>query len=912
MPFTLQQQNAVDARNPNILISAAAGSGKTTVLIERILSLIKEGYSLDRMLIVTFTRAAAGEMRDRLLKELEASQDIELKKQILTLNRSFICTIDVFCKRVIEEHFQAAGIDALSKIGQQGRLDHFLQLASEDVLESAYLDPTPDEAVLFEHYTDEQVSEAVSQVRGFMLTLDDPDGWAENACDPDPEAKILPLLKEKCRLLLQGAFDILSRQDQLLDLPDGPTVYQVNFDQDREVLQRLKDDLIHDTVIQNGYSLEKLSAKKKGFEGNDPALKEEYKNLRKEIKGIIDEIMSSYPFDPAAIQADLAFLLPSIRAVVHLAQRVQILYDHYKREKNLLDFSDLSRLCVKVLQNDPIREQVASKFDAVFVDECQDVSQIQDYIIHSVLGQKTLFFMVGDVKQSIYRFRQACPKLFQDKYEAFRDDADADERRIILQHNFRSDKNILHCINHIFRYCMRSSVTELNYDEAAMLYPPESAPEGMDVDVVLLNNDEKTPAEETDFDLPDESTGLDPDETVSGGEELSFGYKYEAAYIAKRIQEIVGRMDIPDNGTTRKVCYRDIVILLRKASERAPFIAKLLAGAGIPVFSDADEQYYDLPEIKDVLSVLHVLDNPFQDMPLLAALHCPCFEFTYQELAAIRLRNKSSKVPFHQLFFGYDKEDALGEKIKNTIAKLDEWRFLASQLPLNTFLWRLIMESGLYIRAGAQKNGELRQGNLRLLCEQAGQVEQSHDLHGFLQLVRTSSSSGNTATARTISEKDDVVRIMTMHKSKGLQFPVVFLGELCFNFRSDSPLMMTDSELGCCLRYIDGEKRLKKDTAIRQAFSFRKKKEQLADECRLLYVAMTRAKNKLILVGSPKKRENLIRKACYPQSNYSVFRASCMMDWISAPLADALKQDANTAYTDEMGGRWQLYDQNCS
>ena len=874
MRWTEGQQAAIDARNESVLVSAAAGSGKTAVLVERVLSLLREGKRIDRMLIVTFTRAAAGEMRERIGRRLdeESARDAHMRRQSMRLNRAAICTLHVFCHHVLREHFQAVGIDPLCRIGEPEKLDALYKRAQDEVLESAYAEPTEDEQALFAQFEDQQIVGLLDALYEFLLSQAAPWEWAEEQCAEEKASLSawLPLLRENCLNTLRGAMELLPEMQALVSRPDGPDRYLPMYESDAALTAQLLQDAENDLLTGGKTKFERLSTRKAGPAEN-PDVTEQYKELREQWKARVNAAREALPVSTEKAEADLRHALPALRALCGLARRMHERFFELKQQKNFLNYSDLEHLTLQALQNPDVRAAVAGGFDALFIDEYQDVSGIQEAILNALHGGfPNLLFMVGDVKQSISRFRLADPTLFLQKYRDYSLDADAKERKILLQQNFRSDENVLLSVNEVFAHAMREKETEIDYDEAAMLRPGGGQPFGAPVEIHLM----QPKAEDAEG------------EEANEGSELSQGYRYEAAFVAKRIKELMRFATVREGEGSRPLRYRDIALLVRYASGRAPYIARALQMEGIPVYSDADAQFFEMPEVADMLNLLRVIDNPLQDLPLLATLRCPCFQFTEEELARIRLVERTPGAPFHIAFQTAMQQDSpLGKKAREAWERLADWRFKAKHLPLDTLIWRILDESGLYMRAGCQDEGELRQANLRLLVERAEGDNGKEGLSVFLRDMGRLRASDDGKAAKTLGENEDVVRILTLHKSKGLEFPVVFLLEMARPFRKgDSSLLSLHGKYGMALQYIDAEKRVTRETFAQRALSVVQEKEARAEEARLLYVGMTRARERLILVGSPRRLDQALDRWSRPATPYAAGSAGCMLDWVMQSL----------------------------
>ena len=890
MQWTESQRKAIDARNDSVLVSAAAGSGKTAVLVERVMSLLREGGRIDRMLIVTFTRAAAGEMRERIGRRLEqeGESSAHLRRQGMLLSRAMISTLHVFCARVLREHFEAAGIDPLCRIADEDKLDALRARALDEVMEAAYAEPTPDERALISQFEDQQITAMIGNIYPFLMAQEDPWGWAERQGEDKPIGQWMPLLYAFCIHHLEGASEVLDEMEKLLHRPDGPDRYEPMFNSDVSTTAGMLESARNGTLLGGKTGCQPLS-RKKPPETENPEVTARYKELREEWKKRVEKARGLLPTDVERAENDIRHTLPALRGLLGLTRKMHERFFALKQAKNYLDYSDLEHLALKALRDPAVREQVAGRYDALFIDEYQDVSGIQEAILRALhqKGKNTLF-MVGDVKQSIYRFRLADPTLFLRKYREYSEDENAEQRKILLQQNFRSDENVLLAVNQVFAHAMREKETEIAYDEGAMLRFGGNRARGAAVEVHLMT--------------------AQADEDKEEGE-LKQGYRWEAAFVARRIKELVRTAVVRDGESTRPMQYRDIALLLRSASGRAPYIARALQMEGIPVYSDADAQFFDLPEVIDLMNLLRVIDNPLQDIPLLSALRCPCFGFTEEELARIRLVDRTPGTPFYRAFQQLlTKEGPLPDKARAVWDMLADWRFLAANLPVDSLIWRVLSESGLYMRAGAMEEGELRQANLRLLAERAQGESAREGLGAFLRETGRLHDSGDSKTAKTLGENENVVRILTLHKSKGLEFPAVFLMELARPFHrsgGEESQLRLHAEHGAALKYIDGEKRVTRDTCALNALKAVAEKEARAEEARLLYVGMTRAQAKLILVGSPKVLSKQREKWARPASAYAAGEADCMLDWVMTGVGGFSEGQRVT----ENGSLWQMYCQ---
>ncbi len=867
MPWTQEQSEAIQARNDTVLVSAAAGSGKTAVLVERVLRLLRDGYSLDRMLIVTFTRAAASEMRERIEKRLRKESGAHMRKQAVEARRARICTLHAFCQKLLKEHFAFAGIDPNFRLGQESELAPLRAQAAEEALNAAWESSTPEMQRLFRQFEYEELEQLLPEVDEFLSCADahtDPILAAVRA----GYGPVREELGRSARFTLLGADALLDRMEEVLQLPGTPQRYAVTLEEDRSLMEAL-----HSGAVRPGSSLSfpKLKPGRTG-PGDDPACSEQYKALREQWK---KQVLKAAEFLPAGgdeVPEAFRASCDSAVALDQLTRDAQQRFFSLKQQKNLLDFKDLELLTARVLDNPDARAAIAGQFDFLFVDEYQDISGIQDSIIRALhLPGKNELFLVGDVKQSIYRFRLADPGLFMEKYRRFGRDVSATERVILLNRNFRSDAALLNGVNLIFRHAMREEETEIPYDGEARLRPSPSASAGDPPEIHIFGG---------------ESSEEDGDEG-----EAPRAFEREAAWIADRILTMTGSETLEESpGKRRRIRFRDIVILLRNVSGRSAQISRILERAGVPVFCDADGEYFQRGEVRDVLQLCSALCCPDDDITLLSVLRCPCFDFSPEELAMVRSGHPTGSY-FRCFSLCAGEDTPLGQRCAAVEKQLDEWRFLSRTLPLDEFLWRLMEESGLYLRAGAGREGSERRAALRILVSLAQGDNAWMSLYDFVLNARNAARGGDRTSARELSEQDDVVRIMTLHKSKGLQFPVVFMMETAKAFRMDTvTLGKCHKELGLAVRVIDTDRRTVLPNPLSTALQERLHREQRAEECRLMYVGMTRAEHKLIVLGSPRDRDALIRHA--RNDAWHCGSASSMLAWIVDALGpDAFRQE---------------------
>lgn len=911
--WTPQQQLAIDARNPRVMVSAAAGSGKTSVLIARVLGMLKEGLSLDRLLVLTFTNAAAGEMQSRLSEKLEkeAAQEPKLAKQLSLVERADVTTLHAFCGKLVKRYFHAAQTDPNSRVADEQAASVLFNRALDEALDALYENPGEDGQNLIDRFREAEIIQMAMQLHNFLMAQAEPWLWLEKSLKyPDGDAlwrhPWAQVMRQEAKLLLQGAQSLVDEAESLCLMPLGPARYLDALRDDRALMTDCLSALSNENESPIPSPIfTRLATRRKAEES--PGLVKRAKDLRDAAKKAVTEALALLP--ESLQKADewaeeLALSLPPARALGRLVRETHARYQQLKADSALWDYNDLEHFALKALNHPDVAAEAAGSYDAIFVDEYQDISHIQEAIIRRLHDSSNSLFMVGDVKQSIYRFRLADPSLFLTHYRRFSRDAGGAERLIPLRENFRSQANILHAVNLIFENTMREGVTEISYDEEARLRPGRNSVGGEPVELWLIDRSQAESPGETEADA---SAPEDEAEEESVPDVVESAFDYEARLIAQRIFAL-RREAIPDeSGNPRLIQFRDIAVLLRRGVRRASAVARVLGEAGIPAYSDADSSFYGLPEVRDAMNLLRVLDNPFDDESLLAALACPVFGFSPTQLAALRKYNLDSRMPLHRNFFALAEENP---RVGQAAERLAQWRFLAENLPLERFVRRLLRESGLYTLAGARPEGELRRANLRMLASLAAPAPDPQTLSGFIKRADAAGKAGRQRSA-SLGENEDVVRVMTLHASKGLEFPVVFLPDLAADFgrKGKKSSLFLDAHTGMAMTLVKPEERLKKDTFATRAIAAKKNREEMSEESRLLYVGMTRAKERLILVASPSNQASCLARWERPRNDYAVGSATCMMDWIGACLHEALALGRDTAFA-RGPSHWMVYHQD--
>ena len=851
--WTDQQRDAITDRGHSLIVCAAAGSGKTAVLVERIVQLVREGCPIENMLVVTFTNAAAGEMRQRIGEALgkAAREEPALGEQVMALSRASISTLHRFCGNLLREHFQALSIDPGFRIGDEQECGVLSHQAMEDAVYSCYEVGSDAFLAADRCYTQEELSELAFALHRFMMTRPDP--WAflsraqemvrvtGEAFEQSPAARLLAdFAGRRLEHLCANARETLA----LCEGENGPLHYAAACGMDVQLTADLAEaakggyTALHDAL--HGVTFAALGRKKK-TDVFDEDIADRVKARRDALKKAVADLQMAFALTMENAAADIRMTAAPLDGLAELAKTYDTLYTAAKRQRGLMDFDDLEHGALAALELPEVRAALREQYRYVFIDEYQDSSAIQEAIIGSFAREDGLF-LVGDVKQSIYRFRQAEPSLFLQKAARFDLPEREQERRIDLQKNFRSRANVLEAANAVFGRIMRAEETEIEYDEREKLF------------CGLPAREDDPPVELHILYQPGEDSAEEDDETA---ERELVAVEREAKVVAARIRELVGTPFYDaKTETERPLRYRDMTVLMRAVRGSAPLAAQMLESEGIPVFCDAGEGYFDIPEIRAMTALLQTIENGARDEPLLAALRGPALGLDESELAEIRIHTPDTKIPYYEAVRRYREEmdDALAEKLRTFEEKRARWRLCARNQGVDRLIERIYAETGFLAQAGALPGGAARQANLHLLTARARTFAgtQGGSLHAFLRYAERLRAGGDSMSASAIGESEDVVRIMTTHKSKGLEFPVVFVLALGRKMSGQSlrARALMDAQLGVGLPCIDTEMNSERDTLLRRAIRVKAQREQLAEEVRVLYVALTRARERLILVGS--------------------------------------------------------------
>lgn len=925
--WTDEQWKAIHAGGRDILVAAAAGSGKTAVLVERIISKILspvDPIDVDQLLVVTFTTAAAAEMRNRIGEALEKAinenpQSEHIQKQLRLLSRASISTLHSFCLEVVRKYYYLLDIDPGFRIADDAEVELLRSDVLDDLLEEEY-GKEGNEAffALVDTFTgdrsDAKLEEMILAVYDFARANPSPEQYLQSMLEmyqPDENVPLdeLPFVKPllaDIAFQLEGARTFIEQALELSKMPGGPAPRAENYLDDLRQIDMLlaAKDESWEKLYDAMQAFSMTRAKPCRSEEYDEELLERAKEFRDKAKDIIhglrDELFSRRP---ESFLRDVRELAPHIKTLVGLVKKFAVRFAEVKAEKGIADFADLEHYALKILGRDdgngelqPTEAAMSyrKQFKEVLVDEYQDTNMVQEAILRLVtrgVENEGNMFMVGDVKQSIYRFRLAEPHLFLQKYQRFDADGEKSGLRIDLNKNFRSRKEVLAATNFIFKQIMGEKVGEIPYDEAAELVKGAAYPEDehYPAEFLLISRKEK---DDEGLPQPDGDL-LDPS--------LLEQAQLEAKAMAMKIKELItDRKKIynPKTGQSRPIMYRDIVILLRSMGW-APQIMDELKSHGIPVYADLRTGYFEAVEVSVMLSLLKVIDNPYQDIPLASVLRSPIVGLNEEELAEIRISNK--KGSFYEAVKTFcsvsgNKGEELYEKTANFLRLLEKWRTQSRQGSLSELIWQIYCDTRFYDFVGGLPGGKQRQANLRSLYDRARKYEETsfRGLFRFLRFIeRMRERGGDMGTARALGEQEDVVRIMTIHSSKGLEFPVVFLPGLArqFNFQDLHETYLLDKDFGIAVKYVDAEKRISRPSLPQLAFRRKKKMELLAEEMRVLYVALTRSKEKLYLLASVRDLDSKLEKWSLQLTNtdwllkdFDRASARSYLDWLGPAL----------------------------
>ncbi|WP_110932120.1 helicase-exonuclease AddAB subunit AddA [Paenibacillus bouchesdurhonensis] len=954
------QWKAISLSGSNMLIAAAAGSGKTAVLVERIIQKLcntEHPLSVDRLLVATFTKAAASEMRQRIREALEKELDRNpgnehLGRQLAMLGRASITTLHSFCMEVIQRYYTLIPLDPGFRIASESETALLRQEVLEELFEEKYAtEPGGSPFLRLVDWfggerSDDAVFSLVQRLYDFSRSHPWPDYWLQQAAGVFAASSVEDLEKSvwvssilsDTKLTLEGAAQLL-RQAQILAMsPGGPQPYASTLEEDIAMVELMLDPVnegqwssLHGQFENIVFG--KLKPCKK--DQTDPLLQERVKALREEAKKTMTELRTQlFGRAPETFLDEMNQMAP---LMAELSSFVTSFAERYRKEKaakGWLDFSDLEHYCLQILRHpDSAPDKVVpsdaaleyqQQFEEVLLDEYQDTNTVQEDIVRLISRREPgNRFMVGDVKQSIYRFRLAEPGLFLQKYRSYGDDGAAEGLKIDLARNFRSRREVIEAVNYLFRQVMNERVAEISYDSRSELVYgegfPDNAGEDYRPELLLIDRsgdkalDGEVPRSEDDGDrslIEEELADLE-------------AVRLEARAIAAKIREMRQKpLRIYDKHLKglRPVEYRDMVILLRSTLTWAPAMMEELRMEGIPAYGEVSQGYFEASEVETMLSLLQVIDNPLQDIPLAAVLRSPLYSLSEEELAEIRLAAPRSNfyealqafiardetAPALEAAVGVEAEgaDDIGTKFDRLKARLvacteqlESWRNSAREGELGDLIRDIYRQTGFLDWVGGLPGGGQRQNNLRALLDRARQFEKSSASRGLFRflryITRLRESGGDLGAAASAGEQEDAVRIMTIHKSKGLEFPVVFVAGLSkmFNRQDLNTPFLMHKEMGYGPKFVDEATRVSYPTLPNLAIRRRAQLELLAEEIRVLYVALTRPKDKLILISSVKDLAKAIEawgsildSGDERLPDYLIARGRSYLDWIGPSL----------------------------
>lgn len=965
--WTSKQQEVIDSRNRNLLVSAAAGSGKTAVLVERIIQMISEGdrpLDIDQLLVMTFTNAAAAEMRERIgaaveQKLKERPEDEHLWLQAALIPQAQITTIDSFCLNIIRSHYNSLDIDPAFRMGDEGELSLLRGDCMGEMLENCYDEADAEFARFVEHFgrgkSDRGIEDVILQAWQFSQSHPWPGEWLASCQKELEEESILEMeespwmvfLMEDVARQMEELSGQLGEAVQVCLEENGPLAYEPMLISDRSKIEAIGRAAATGSFEALYNSLQNMSfgrlasIRSKDIDGDKKAF---VSACRDRVKKAVAKCRELYgQQSPEEVVESMRGTRTVIRELLRLTGMFDQAYRDAKRERNVLDFNDLEHLTLEVLYEreetgdgeetvsrrpSQVADELSRQYEEILVDEYQDSNYVQEALITGISRERSghpNVFMVGDVKQSIYRFRLARPELFMDKYETYSRER-GPRQMIELQQNFRSRESVLTSVNDVFYQIMTKNLGGITYTPETALYPGAKFEEvsgktvlDPEADAGKSGSREAAPVSlkaGTPTELLLVDTGAD---TLRQLDEDSLDYtakELEARLIAGRIRQLVSEDQgilvwDKSRGGYRRARYGDMVILLRSMSGWSEVFVNVLMNEGIPAFAQTRTGYFNTVEVETILSLLSVVDNPMQDIPLAAVMRSPIVGMDDEEMAwMMAVYKRNSKKGQDRGVYGAWKlwleegwitvglsgipvktAHSISFKSRRLSVLMERLRGEARHLPIHELLYRVYRESGYYDYVSAMPAGETRRANLDMLVEKAAAYE-STSYKGLFHFVRYIEKLKKFDTdfgeASVAGEQDNTVRIMSIHKSKGLEFPVVFLAGLGkrFNKQDAYGQILLDADLGAAADFLDLELRVKAPTLKKQALKRRTELETMGEELRVLYVAMTRAKEKLIMTAADKSLENKLGKwkdipLSQGQLPYTILAsANSCLDWL--------------------------------
>lgn len=888
--WTEKQLKAIRTNGCNILVAAAAGSGKTAVLVERIIRKItaEDGTDVDRMVVVTFTKAAAAEMKQRIREALDAMLqenpgNERLIRQMTLIHNAPITTIDSFCLNIVRNYFTDIELDPGFRIADEGEMKLLENDVMEEMLEEYY---ASENQVFFDFVDaygtgrdDTKIVDIILKLYRFARSYPWPEEWFKDCLciytqadiDTAEQNAAISYLFDTVRRRFKDYDRQYEKLESICNEPDGPLMYAAAVQSDHAGIRQILDTQSYEELVRKVRLLSFETLGRSRSKDISEVKKAAVKQIRDEYKAYVTKTLQAKLFTKefANLLEDIRKNKPAVEMMMTLAQDFYRRMDTEKRERNVIDFNDMEHMALNILvkktengmEYTKAADDLSAYYEEILIDEYQDSNMLQEVILTAVSKGKyneadNNIYMVGDVKQSIYKFRLACPKLFMDKYSTYTD-TDSPNVRIELQTNFRSRENVLECTNDVFYRAMNPYFAEIEYDDRARLnagfeYPKYQA----------QNENAMTFADDPDtmiymIDMNQEK--LSPEDEDRSARER------EGAAAAALIQRLTQPKEDgsfymvydknAENGY-RRIRYSDIVILTRTVSGWADTFVNVLMNEDIPAYCDASEGYFDVREVKLLLSYLAVIDNPLQDIPMAAVMLSFFGRFTTEELTQIRMKDTTKHL--------YDvMQESDDKKVVQFLKQLDSFREKAERYPVSDVLWELMYDTGYYHYAGTMPAGTQRQANLDMLYTKAAAFEKTSysGLFQFLRYIeRLKKYEVDFAEASVLGENENLVRVMSIHKSKGLEFPVVILAGMgkSINQMDSRGEVVLDTDFGVGTNVVHLDKRIKNPTLLKSAVSQKLIQETISEELRVLYVAMTRAREKLYMIGTVKDAQKAV------------------------------------------------------
>lgn len=951
--WTKEQMEAIYDKGCNLLVAAGAGAGKTAVLVERIIQKIideKSPVDIDKLLVVTFTNAAAAEMRERIgdaiAKELEMNPESKrLQRQLTLLSRANVMTIHSFCLSVIRSNFHLIDIEPNFRVCDETEAILLKQETMNELFEDKF--DLEDEGFInlikcFGEKDDIKVQNIISNLYRFAVSAPWPEKWLLDIAEDFNVTKEFEFGRSKwadiiihhIQLELEGCLDKMTKALGVINENKELEFYTESFEVELNTVVNLLNCNSWEDLSEGFHRVEFRRLPSKKLDVETSALKDKVKDIRDSVKKKIQAISEDlFSYNTCATE-NIIEMYPVLKTLSTVTIEFNQRFSSKKREKGIIDFNDIEHFALDILTEkdfnktggvDPseIAQIYKNRFEEILIDEYQDSNLVQEVIMNMISkNEYGNVFMVGDVKQSIYRFRHAKPELFLKKYNDYGDVIAEPGKKIKLFKNFRSRTEVIDGVNFVFSRIMSKNLGELEYNQEEMLQAAAIYPDALnEIEIHLMDKKQEERTEEILEEVENED---EPD-----------NIQLEARLVANRIKELLAsNFNVFDKGINkcRNITYKDIVVLMRTTEGWAKIFLEELSNHDIPTFADTNTGYFDTLEIRTIMSLLQVIDNPLQDIPLISVLRSPIFSFSPEELIDIRMTDKEKH--FFEMCKGMEVKDLdLRKKVEKFTEKINLWREKSLYVPIDEFIWYLYSETSYYSFVGTLPQGVIRQANLRLLFQRAKEYESTSykGLFNFINYInKLKSSSGDMGSAKILGENENVVRIMSIHKSKGLEFPVVFLSGTGkkFNLMDMNSSILFHQELGYGPDYVNYERRIYYPTLVKQVIKSKIKVETLSEEMRILYVAFTRAKEKLIITGMARDlKSNFIKWKDIADDTqdklpeHYILNAKCYLDWIVGAVSNNSKWNikvwnksdifVGSKASDQINFQEIIQDENC-